>query len=120
MNERAAAVAPTSSTVVQETRTAEIQPVRRDEGAVATGEEDTNVWPTEAEEAAFLAEASERGEKVVPVLREVEDEEDDAKALPKLDELVNRIPAETRELLDELFRARFVTVRKVKKKDLKV
>ncbi len=79
------------------------------------------MWPTEAEEAAFLSEASERGEKVVPVSREREEEiEDDAKALPKLDELVNRIPAETRELLDELFRARFVAVRRVKKKDLKV
>lgn len=83
--------------------------------------EDTNVWPTEAEEAAFLAEASDRGEKVVPISREVQDEpEDDSKALPKLDELVNRIPAEARELLDELFRARFVAVRRVKKQDLKV
>jgi len=32
---------------------------------------------------------------------------------------VNRIPAETRELLDELFRVKFTTVRRVKKKDLK-
>ncbi len=98
-------------------------PASRKDGGASDGEggnEETNVWPTEAEEAAFLAEAGERGEKVVAVTREREDEiEDDSKALPKLDELVNRIPAETRELLDELFRARFVTVRRVKKKDLK-
>jgi hypothetical protein len=82
--------------------------------------EDTNVWPTEAEEAAFLADSQQRGEKVLPVAREVvEDLEDDKKALPKLDELVNRIPTETRDLLDELFRARFVAVRRVRKKDLK-
>ncbi|HWL14984.1 MAG TPA: hypothetical protein VNR00_05220 [Opitutus sp.] len=48
-----------------------------------------------------------------------DDAEDDRKALPKLDELVTRIPAETRELLDELFRAKFVTVRRVRKADLK-
>lgn len=120
VTERGAAAATTSSTTAQETPAAEIQSVRGDESAAVAGEEETNVWPSEAEEAAFLAEASERGEKVAPVSREVEEEADDAKPLPKLDELVNRIPAETRELLDELFRARFVAVRKVKKKDLKV
>ena len=78
------------------------------------------MWPTEVEEAAFLAEAGERGEKVVTVSGEREEEvEDDSTALPKLEELVDRIPAEARELLDELFRARFVAVRRVKKKDLK-
>lgn len=81
---------------------------------------ETNVWPSENEEAAFLAEARERGEKVVPVAREVvEEAEENQQPLPSLDELVNRIPAETRELLDELFRARFVAVRRVKKTDLK-
>lgn len=81
--------------------------------------EDTNVWPSEAEEAAFLSEARERGEPVAVSRETVEEVEDNTKALPKLDELVNRIPAETRELLDELFRARFVAVRRVRKKDLK-
>ena len=46
-------------------------------------------------------------------------EEEAAMPLPKLDELVNRIPAESRELLDELFRAKFTTVRRVKASDLK-
>jgi hypothetical protein len=81
---------------------------------------ETNVWPSENEEAAFLAEARDRGEKVVPVARDVvEEAEESQQPLPSLDEMVNRIPAETRELLDELFRARFVAVRRVKKADLK-
>ena len=83
---------------------------------------DTNVWPTEAEEAAFLSEARERGEPATPVVPKThaaEEEEDTTKALPKLDELVQRIPPEARELLDDLFRAKFVAVRRVKKVDLK-
>lgn len=38
---------------------------------------------------------------------------DKAAKLPELDELVARIPAEAREVLDELFRARFVSVKKL-------
>jgi hypothetical protein len=74
----------------------------------------------EAIESAFLAEARERGEPVrspVPATEAVE--EVDTKPLPKLDELVRRIPAEVRETLDDLFRAKFVTVRRVPKKALK-
>lgn len=37
-------------------------------------------------------------------------------ALPDLDSLVARLPAEVRETLDELFRARFVSVKKLPKK----
>ncbi len=82
--------------------------------------DETNVWPTASEEAAFLSEARGRGEVVVPVARETAEEvEENAKALPKLSELVERIPPETRELLDELFRARFVAVKRVPKKALK-
>jgi hypothetical protein len=36
-----------------------------------------------------------------------------------LDELVNRIPQATRDLMDELFRARFITVRRMPKSALK-
>ncbi len=39
--------------------------------------------------------------------------------LPPLEGLVNRIPAPTRALVDELFRAKFVTVRRVPKSALK-
>jgi hypothetical protein len=45
--------------------------------------------------------------------------EEPAGALPPLEELVNRIPAPTRALMDELFRARFVTVKRVPKSALK-
>lgn len=99
-----------------------------DRGAEAPSQasaEETNVWPTEAEEAAFLAESrGPNGPAAVaaPPRNEIapnEETEDTSKPLPKLDELVNRIPAETRELLDDLFRAKFTTVRRVKKRDLK-
>lgn len=44
-----------------------------------------------------------------------DDEADDptSEALPELDALVARLSAEVRETLDELFRARFVTVKKL-------
>ena len=85
--------------------------------------DETNVWPDEAAEAAFLAEARGRGESTKASEETVREAADDngegAKALPKLDDLVNRIPAEARELLEELFRARFTAVRRVKKSELK-
>lgn len=82
--------------------------------------EDTNVWPDENAEAAFMAEARGRGESPVATPRSDEDDDErGAKKLPPLSELVERIPAETRELMDELFRAKFVAVRKVKKSALK-
>lgn len=112
---------PLSGNAGAASKEVEVQAPRGNAGPPAAGDDDTNVWPTETEEAAFLAESSERGEKVVAVSPEAKEEiEDDSKALPKLDELVERIPAETRELLDELFRARFVAVRRVRKKDLKI
>ena len=46
-------------------------------------------------------------------------EESDVKALPKLDDLVNRIPADVRDSLEELFRAKFVRVQRVPKRVLK-
>ncbi len=80
------------------------------------------IGPTEAEEAAYLAE---QGPTVVGVAQvpsggsdAVEPEEAPAK-LPAIEDLVQRIPAETREALDELFRARFVRVQRVPGKALK-
>lgn len=86
-----------------------------------TNPDETNVWPDAEAEAAFLAEARERGEPATAAGRQEEEPEPEPSRgeLPPLDELVNRIPAEARELLDELFRARFVAVRRVKKADLK-
>jgi hypothetical protein len=77
-------------------------------------------WPDESAESAFLAEARERGEPVV-VAKAKEDvaDETDSKALPPLNDLVQRIPAEVREVLEDLFRARFVSVKRIPKKALK-
>jgi len=92
-----------------------------DDAAVEAGAETSaNNWPDESAESAFRAEARERGEGVLPVLPTTEAaEETDTKGLPALDELVKRIPAETRELMDELFRAKFTTVKRVPAKALK-
>jgi hypothetical protein len=86
----------------------------------STPSESINVWPDDAAESAFLAET--RGVETAATRSAVEPktrEEPALAPLPKLDELVNRIPAGTRELLDELFRAKFTTVRRVKESDLK-
>ena len=45
--------------------------------------------------------------------------ESDAPSLPPMEDLVKRIPIPARELLEELFRARFVTVKRVPKAALK-
>jgi len=81
-------------------------------------------WPTDAAgESAFLAEARERGEPVIAVLPagvakagEVEDEKG---PLPGLDEMMQRIPTEVREVLEELYRAKFTAVRRVPAKHLR-
>ena len=86
--------------------------------------EDGLRWPDEASEAEYLAQ--ERAVGNVPEgagkgpEAGIEEEEPEQKqALPALQELVERLPASSRELLEELFRARFVAVRKVKKTALK-
>ena len=87
------------------------QPVTVEDGAPAFDD---------AAESAFLAEARDRGEPVRPTRLETDAaEESDPKALPPLDELVKKIPADVRETLEDLFRARFVSVRRVPKKALK-
>jgi hypothetical protein len=76
-------------------------------------------WPDDTAEAAFLAEARERGEVPVPAkAREEIAEETDARPLPALEGLVQRLPAEVRETLEDLFRARFVRVTRVPRKAL--
>ena len=83
-------------------------------------EEGATSWPDEAAESWFLAEARDRGEVVAPP-KPKEEVADDAetKPLPPLDDLVQRIPAEVRDTLEDLFRARFVAVKRVPKRALK-
>lgn len=80
-------------------------------------------WPTDAaSEGAFLAEERERGEAVVglPVAATRAEEVEEVKGpLPPLDEMIQRIPTAVREVLEELYRAKFTTVRRVPAKDLK-
>ena len=76
--------------------------------------------PGEEAESSFLAEARERGENVASVaaaLAAAENEEEKG-ALPPLEGLVEKLPAELRDTLDDLFRAKFVRVVRVRKKDL--
>jgi hypothetical protein len=81
-------------------------------------ENGANVWPDENAEAAFMADARERGESVVAAAVEAI-EETDTRNLPPLDELLKRLSPEVRETLDDLFRAKFIAVRRVPKKALK-
>lgn len=79
-------------------------------------------WPTdEAGESSFLADARNRGESLVPLRSAMpkEEAEADTAPLPPLDDLVQRIPAEVRDLLEELYRVKFTTVRRVPAKALK-
>ena len=92
-----------------------------DEGLMEmAGETGASNWPDESAETAFRAESRERGEPELPAGLLVEaTEETDTKGLPALEDLVKRISPEARELLDELFRAKFTGVRRVPAKALK-
>ena len=85
------------------------------EGPVAGGDEGAPVGPSESEESAFLAEQRDQGfgGPAPATPRATSPEVEEKGPLPPLDDLVNRIPPATRELLDELFRAKFVTVKRV-------
>lgn len=81
----------------------------------------TPVGPGEGEESAFLAEQRAQGH-AAPAAVDVPGaaaEPDDQGPLPPLEDLVNRIPPATRQLMDELFRAKFITVKRVPKSALK-
>jgi hypothetical protein len=76
-------------------------------------------WPGSTDEASFLAD--QRGQGIVPPVATAgsANEPTDLSPLPSLEELVQRIPAEARAALDDLFRAKFSGVRRVSKKSLK-
>ena len=72
------------------------------------------VGPTPEEEAAMLSQdrTSEQFYASPPTAENIEPESADT-ALPPMEDLVKRIPAPARELIEELFRARFVTVKRM-------
>jgi hypothetical protein len=89
-----------------------------------TFDEEGPVWPDEAAESAMRAEVAGRGETLnSKAAREAAAAAAEAAAekknLPKLDDLIDRIPAEVRETLEELFRAKFVKVARAPNKALK-
>jgi hypothetical protein len=75
-------------------------------GSNPHGDEEGFVWPEGTTEAAVVTSPS------------VEPRED-AAPLPKLEDLVQKLPADTREVLEDLFRVRFVSVKRVPKSALK-
>lgn len=95
-------------------------PAASDASRDAPPDDGAPVGPSEGEEAAFLAEQRSAAEPGGPRRAEPTALDDGAgEPLPPLEDLVERIPAETRALLDELFRAKFVTVKRVPKSALK-
>jgi hypothetical protein len=77
------------------------------------------VGPSAEEEAAFLAQERESGFASAPVASRSGTEEDQAGELPPLEDLVKRIPLANRDVMEELFRAKFVTVRRIPRSALK-
>jgi hypothetical protein len=78
--------------------------------------------PTEVADSAeseYIAEARARGEPVAARKPSQTVDEPDPKTLPPLDELVQRIPPEVRVILEELYRAKFLNVRRLPKAALK-
>jgi hypothetical protein len=78
------------------------------------------VGPSAEEEAAMLAvdRTTEEFYGAPPKAENIEPEPGGA-PLPPMEDLVKRIPAPARELMEELFRARFVTVKRMPKAALK-
>ena len=89
------------------------------DGPALSDEEASVSWPDETAESSFRSEARERGEPMAGIKSRDEADETDAKALPALNELVERIPREVRDALEDLFRARFTTVRRIPRRALK-
>jgi hypothetical protein len=95
-----------------------------EDGMSAPFDEDGPVWPSEAAETAFLGEEKGEGRAApragVQTLRQAAEQAEAALgALPSIDALIARIPAEARETLEDLFRPKFTGVRRVSKELLK-
>lgn len=84
-------------------------------------EEDMAPWPDEAMEAAMSAEVADRdGPAKKPTKKQREEAETlDGGPLPKLDDMIAQVPADLQEKMDDLFRAKFQSVRRVPEATLK-
>lgn len=86
------------------------------EGGIEEG--DVAPWPTASEETAFLSGSPEGpGAPVASAVSAAAAADSKPAAplppIPSLEELVKRVPDSVKELLDDLFRARFTTVRRL-------
>ncbi len=71
------------------------------------------VGPGEAEESAFLAEQRlANPPPPIAAIGAIEADEENV-ALPPMDDLIRRIPASAREVMDQLFRAKFIAVKRM-------
>ncbi len=94
------------------------------DAASAPFDEDGPNWPSAADEAAFIGGEKDQGRTVpkagVQTLRqEAEQAEAALGALPSIDALIARLPAQARETLEDLFRPKFTGVKRVSKDVLK-
>jgi hypothetical protein len=96
-------------------------PAEAEEAVVAAVETDEIApWPGDTDEATFLSEARTRGDDpVLPAVVRPAEEMVPTGELPPLDQLVARVPAPVRAALEDLFRAKFVRVRRVSPTSLK-
>jgi hypothetical protein len=79
---------------------------------------DAPAGPSSEEEAAFLAQEREMG-IVTPALTHTESPPVEEGSLPPMEDLVKRIPMPARDLMEELFRAKFITVKRIPQSALK-
>ncbi len=95
------------------------------DAASAPFDEDGPNWPSAADEAAFIGGEKEQGRTVpkasgaVTLRQEAEQAEAALGPLPGIDALIARIPAEAREMLEDLFRPKFTGVKRVRPEALK-
>jgi hypothetical protein len=90
-----------------------------DEAPTAAVVAEAPVGPSAEEEAAFIAEERENGYAPAAATSGPGGDEAEAGELPPLEDLVKRIPPATRDVMEELFRAKFVTVRRIPRAALK-
>lgn len=96
-------------------------------GLVGVPADDGQRWPDEASETVFLAEQVHGGPAPQRAVFTPKKNDEGPSApiteapamLPPLQSLVDRLPAATRETLEDLFRARFVLVKQIQKENLK-
>ncbi len=115
----AATISPAVSPSPPASASESAPPDELEDATVSTAVEDEPVFPDEETEMAMRSELRARGEAVVAAARASADEGEVAAPLPPLDTLVGQLRPEVREVLDELFRARFTGVRRVPAQALK-